>query len=139
MKKKERPVYGFVRRGDTLVPEFDYDLSALQSVRQGETVRVEIKQFRNASRNRAYWAMLHEMVAATECALSPERLHEIVKLHTGVVDVISLPSGLPVAIPGSISFDKMDEREFIAFFQKAEQWLAETYGWVPERERRRAA
>lgn len=135
MKKKERPVYGFVRRGDTLVPEFDYDLSALQSVRQGETVRVEIKQFRNASRNRAYWAMLHEMVEATDCVLSPERLHEVIKLETGVVDLIRLPNGMTVAIPGSIAFDKMSEEEFVAFFKAAERWLAETYGWAPESER----
>lgn len=138
-KKPEKSVYAFRRRGNALLPGMDMDLRALDGVANGQLVRVEVKEFRNLDRHRAYWAMLHEMVAATECALSPERLHEIVKLHTGVVDVISLPSGLPVAIPGSISFDKMDESEFIAFFQKAEQWLAETYGWVPERERRQAA
>ena len=83
--------------------------------------------------------MLHEMVAATECALTPERLHEVIKLETGVVDLIRLPNGMTVAIPGSISFDKMAEPEFIAFLEAAQRWLAETYGWVSERERRAAA
>lgn len=134
-RKPEKPTYAFVRRGDALVPELDMDCRALDGIAQGQRVKVEIKEFRNIGRHRAYWKMLHEMVAATECALSPERLHEVIKLETGVVDLIRLPNGMTVAIPGSIAFDKMSEEEFIAFFQRAEEWLARTYGWVPESER----
>lgn len=132
---REKPVYAFIRRGDALQPEMEMDRKALDGVAQGQRVKVEIKEFRNVGRHRAYWKMLHEMVAATECALSPERLHEVIKLETGVVDLIRLPNGMTVAIPGSIAFDKMDEDEFVAFFQAAERWLSETYGWIPERER----
>lgn len=134
-RKPEKPTYAFTRRGDALVPELDMDCRALDGISQGQRVKVEVKEFRNVGRHRAYWKMLHEMVAATECALSPERLHEVIKLETGVVDLIRLPNGMTVAIPGSIAFDKMDEAEFVAFFQSAEKWLADTYGWVPERER----
>lgn len=70
--------------------------------------------------------------------LTAERLHEVLKLHNGCVDVVLLPSGQPVAIPSSIALDKMSEPEFIAFFAKAEQWLAQTYGYEPS-ERRQAA
>lgn len=132
-KKPEKPVYAFIRRGDALVPELDMDCRALDGIAQGQRVKVEIKEFRNVGRHRAYWKMLHEMVAATECALSPERLHEVIKLETGAVDLIRLPNGMTVAIPGSIAFDKMSEEEFVSFFQAAERWLADTYGWVPER------
>lgn len=138
-RKPEKSVYAFRRRGNVLVPDMDMDLRALDGVANGQLVRVEIKEFRNLDRHRAYWAMLHEMVAATECALTPERLHEVIKLETGVVDLIRLPNGMTVAIPGSISFDKMAEPEFIAFLEAAQRWLAETYGWVSERERRAAA
>lgn len=134
-KKPEKPVYSFVRRGDALVPEMDMDRHALDGIAQGQRVRVDIKEWRNLDRLKAYWAMLHEVVAATGAnGLTAERLHEVAKLQNGCVDVVMLPSGMPVAIPSSIALDKMAEPEFIAFFQKVEAWLAETYGWVSERQ-----
>lgn len=133
-KKPEKPTYAFVRRGMALVPEMAMDERALEGIAQGERVRVEIRQWRNSDRNRAYWAMLQEVVDATEAAITPERLHEVLKLELKVVDLVRLPSGLTVAIPGSIAFDKMDEAEFIAFFRAAEKWLAETYGYEPKQE-----
>jgi len=137
-KKPERPVYAFIRKGNHLVPELEIDLKALAGIAQGQRVKLEIKEFRNLDRHRAYWWMLHDVIDATDCALSPERLHEVIKLENGVVDLIQLPTGFKVAIPGSISFDKMTEAEFVAFFQRAEKWLAETYGYVNEHEARAA-
>lgn len=139
-RKPEKPVYSFIRRGDALVPEMGYDRRALDGINQGQRVRVDLKEWRNLDRLKAYWSMLHEVVAATGAnGLTAERLHEVAKLQNGCVDVVMLPSGMPVAIPSSIALDKMTEPEFIAFFQKVEAWLAETYGWVSERERRQAA
>lgn len=132
-KKPEKPIYAFVRRGNYLVPEMAHDCHALDSIAQGQRVKLEIKEWRNLDRHRAYWATLHDVIDATDCALSPERLHEVLKLETGVVDLIRLPNGMTVAIPGSISFDKMSEDEFVAFFRKAEEWLAATYGYVSDR------
>lgn len=132
-RKPEKPIFAFVRRGNSLVPEWDMDIRALDGISQGQRVRVEIKEFRNIGRHRAYWAMLQDVIDATDCALTPERLHDVLKLETGVVDLIALPNGMKVAIPGSISFDKMGEAEFVAFFARAELWLAETYGYVNER------
>ena len=131
-KQPEKPVYAFARKGDALVPEMDFDKRALDGIAQGERVRIEIRNFRNSGRNRAYWKMLAEVVDATGCNLSPERLHEVIKLETGVVDLVRLPTGMTVAIPGSIAFEKMDEAEFVAFFEAAQSWLAETYGYVHE-------
>jgi len=133
-KKPEKPTYAFVRRGMALVPEMAMDERALEGIAQGERVKVEIRQWRNSDRNRAYWAMLQEVVDATEAAITPERLHEVLKLELKVVDLVRLPSGLTVAIPGSIAFDKMDEAEFITFCRAAEKWLSETYGYEPKQE-----
>lgn len=133
-KRPDKPVYSFIRKGETLVPEMDYDKQALTGIKEGQRVRVDIKEWRNLDRLKAYWSMLHEVVAATGANnLTAERLHEVLKLHNGCVDVVMLPSGMPVAIPASIALDKMSEPEFIAFFQKAEAWLAQTYGYVNER------
>src|SRR5690606_5721674 len=119
-------------------PEMELDARALDGIKQGQRVRIEIKEWRNLDRHRAYWAMPQDGVAATECALTPERLHDGIKLGAGLIEHVRLPHGYVVALPGSIAFDKVSEAEFIAFFNAAERWLAETYGWVPERDRRAA-
>lgn len=130
MSKKEKPVYGFVRKGNALVPASSYDLAALDGIAHGEMVKVDITQFRNNARLRAYFAMLREVINACGLAYTSEKLHELLKLQNGVIEPVTLPSGLTVALPGSISFDKMSEADFQSFFKKAEKWLAETYGYV---------
>lgn len=132
MSKREKPVYGFVRKGNALVPAIEFDMAALDGVAQGELVNIEIKQFRNTPRLRAYFAVLREVINACDLPYTKEKLHEIIKLQNGVIDPVTLPSGLTIAIPGSISFEKMSEAEFQSFFKKAEKWLAETYGYVRE-------
>lgn len=135
-KKPEKPVYAFRRRGDVLVPDMECDMHALDGIANGQLVKIEVKEWRNLSRLRAYWSMLHDVVASTGAnGLTAERLHEVAKLQNGCVDVVLLPNGTPIAIPSSIALDRMTEPEFIAFFQKVEEWLAKTYGFVPEQRR----
>lgn len=129
-KKPEKPVYAFIRQGNALLPELEMDSRALEGIANGQRVRVEIKEFRSAPRLRAYWAMLHEVVAATECAPSAERLHEAMKLELGIVDLVKVGT-MTVAIPGSIAFDKMDEPEMVEWFRIAERFLSEKYGYEP--------
>jgi hypothetical protein len=133
-KKSEKPVYSFIRKGNTLVPEMAYDLRALDGVANGQRVRLDIREWRNLDRLKAYWSLLHEAVEATGKSVVAEKLHEVIKLETGLVDLIRLPNGMTVAIPASIALDKMSEPEFIAYFQSAEEWLARVYGFVSERE-----
>lgn len=134
-RKPEKPVVAFIRKGDGLYPELDIDKRALDGIAQGQRVRIRIEEFRNQGRHRLYWAILNEVIQATDCALSPERLHELVKLKTGLVEIVSLPDGTVYALPGSIAFDKISEAEFIAFLEKAVFWLTETYGYAPDIER----
>lgn len=130
-KKPEKPTYAFIRHGNALVPEMEYDRRALEGIANGQRVRVTIGEWRNLDRLRAYWSMLHEVVEATGANnLTAEKLHEVLKLQNGVVDLILLPSGMTVAIPGSIALERMSEPEFIAFFEKAKEWLSRTYGYV---------
>lgn len=131
--KPEKSVYAFVRRGNALVPEMAYDIRALDGIANGQRVNVAIKEWRNLDRLRAYWSMLHDVVDATGANnLTAEKIHEVLKLENGVVDLIRLPTGMTVAIPGSIALDKMDEPDFIEFFRKAEAWLSRTYGYQPQ-------
>lgn len=132
--RKDKPIYAFIRQGNTLRPEMAFDLRALDGVANGQRIRLEIREWRNLDRLKAYWSLLHEAIEATGAAITPEKLHEVIKLETGHVDLIRLPNGMTVAIPASIALDKMTEPEMVAFFQSAEEWLARVYGFVSERE-----
>lgn len=135
MKKgdNDKPVYAFRRDGNFLVPDMEYDAEALRGLRNGDIVRVDIKQFRQASSLRAYWSLLHDCIKATECAPTVEALHRTIKLGVGLVDHIKLKNGTVQVVPASISIAAMDEPTFRAYFQVAEKWLAENIGYVHER------
>lgn len=128
--KDKKPIF-MVRKGLSLVPELDMDAEAIKAIPDGRSVSVEFKQPRSVDRLKAYWAMLHDVVTATGCAPSAERLHEAMKLELGIVDHVQV-KGFKVAVPASIAFDKMTESEMVEYFNLAQRWLAETYGYVPE-------
>jgi hypothetical protein len=128
-KKSERPVYAFQRVSNSLVPEMSFDLAALDGIAQGERVRVEIKQWRNSGRMRLYWKMLSYVREATECAPTSEALHSAIKLELGFGTPVRLRNGMTVLVPASISFEAMEEQEFVAFLDRAVEFLSATYGF----------
>lgn len=132
-KRKDKPVYAFVRRGNFLAPDMDFDLRALDGITQGQKVRLNIEHWRNHDRLRAYWATLHDVIDATDCAATAEQLHEVIKIELGFGDPIALPDGRVILLAGSIALENMPEDAFIAYFQRAEEWLARHYGYVKER------
>lgn len=139
-KKPEKPVYAFIRKGNALIPEMAYDLQALDGVEQGQRVKVEIKQWRNLDRLKAYWATLQDCIDATGCAPSKESLDAYIRPAVGFVDTLRLASGHLVGIPRAINTRQCDEPEMIAFFKAAEELLARDFGYVaPDREQGKAA
>lgn len=131
-KDKDRPVYAFIRKGNSLVPEMAMDTRALDGISQGQRVKLEIKNFRNLDRLKAYWAILHECIDATGCAPNVKSLHNAIKLQTGHVELVRLNTGLTVAVPASIAFENMDESEMVSFFMAAEEFLATEYGFCSQ-------
>jgi hypothetical protein len=132
-KTKDAPVYAFIRKGNSLVPEFAYDCAALDGIAQGQRVKVSIDEWRNRDRLRAYWAMLTEFNKATEAAANVRALHAAIKLETGLVELIQLPGGHVVKVPSSIALEAIPEAEMVEYFRQAERYLAEVFGWVSER------
>jgi crotonobetainyl-CoA:carnitine CoA-transferase CaiB-like acyl-CoA transferase len=132
-KTKDGPIFAFIRKGNSLIPEFAYDAAALDGIAQGQRVKVSIDEWRNRDRLRAYWAMLTECNKATEAAANVRALHAAIKLETGLVELIALPGGHVVKVPSSIALEAMPEAEMIAYFESAERYLAQTFGWVSER------
>lgn len=60
MSKKDKPPYKFIFDGRGLVPEMEFDRQALAGLHVGQGVKVEIGQWRNLDRLRAYWATLND-------------------------------------------------------------------------------
>lgn len=140
-KKPEKPVYAFIRHGNSLRPEMQYDMQALDGIEQGQRVKLEIKQWRNLDRLKAYWATLQDCVDATGCAPSKEALDAYIRPAVNFVDTIRLANGFLVGVPRAINTRQCDEPEMIAFFSAVTELLARDFGYVaptPE-ERSRAA
>lgn len=132
-KRPEKPVYAFCRRGNALIPEMEYDSHALDGIAQGQRVRLDIKQWRNLDRLRAYWATLQDCIDATGCAPSKEALDAYIRPAVGFVSAIRLANGHMVGVPRPINTRECDEPEMVAFFHAAEELLAREFGYVSER------
>lgn len=136
-KRPEKPVYAFIRRGNSLVPEMAYDLQALDGVEQGQRVKVEVKQWRNLDRLKAYWATLQDCIDATGCSPSKEALDAYIRPAVKFVDTIRLANGFLVGVPRPINTRECEEPEMIAFFNAATELLARDFGYVvPEPQNR---
>lgn len=131
MAKSEQPPIYMIRKGQYLAPEMAMDAELMERLPFGAQIKVTITASRSPSKLRWYWMFLGRVVKATECAPSPETLHDIIKLHTGFVTPVMV-KGFAVAVPKSISFATMSEEEFEAFRFGAIKWVAETYGITPE-------
>lgn len=138
-KRKDRPVFAFLRRGNSLIPEMEYDKQALEGVAQGQRVKVEIKQWRNLDRLKAYWATLQDCIDATGCAPSKEALDAYIRPAVNFVDTLRLANGYLVGIPRAINTRQCEEPEMIAFFKSAEELLARDFGYVAPDRKGRAA
>ncbi len=137
-KRAEKPVYAFIRKGNALIPEMAYDLQALDGVAHGQRVRVDVKQWRNLDRLRAYWATLQDCIDATGCAVSKEALDAYIRPAVNFVDTIRLANGHLVGIPRAINTRECDEPEMIAFFLAVEELLAKDFGFVIEKKEKAA-
>jgi hypothetical protein len=132
-KTKDGPIFAFIRKGNSLIPEFAYDAAALDGIAQGQRVRLSLEHWRNLDRLKAYWMLLTECLAATECAPSKEALHQFCKIKCGLGEPISMPNGDVIIVPGSVAIDRLTEDGMISYFQNVERLLAVEFGFVKER------
>jgi hypothetical protein len=101
-------------------------LDALKKLTLGSSVTVEIKRPRNTGQHRLYWALCTLVADHHQELSTAEQVHETIKLLTGHCDVVALRStGEVVRVPRSISFNRMSNEEFVAFFRKAKDVVCE--------------
>ena len=108
------------------------DESARESLRafgEGEVLRAKITRPRNVKRHRLFFALLntvHMNLPEEMEARFPtvERLRKELLVQTGHFEMHQTLGGKTVIFPGSMSFDAMDETEFLAFFESAFKFVA---------------
>lgn len=129
-KSSEKPAVYVIKRDGGLFGEFEMDREAIDSL-PNSRIKVTLTTGRSPSKLRFWWAFLKKVVDATECAATPEALHETVKLMCGYTSPVMVGK-LTVMIPRSIAFSSMTEDEFGKFLDDGLRFIAETYSVTPE-------
>lgn len=118
---------GFFRRTMSgLVPDDDMAQDALNGIKPGTVVAVEVTRPRNIQHHRLYWAMCSKIAQAID--VEPENISDVLKLRTGHYVTVNTKSG-PVHLPRSISFAKMDQAAFREFFERCAKVIS--MEWLP--------
>ena len=104
--------------GPVLRPCDEIGETALKRVGQGNIVTCNIKQPRNVQHHRLFFALMSKVFENQQYFSSVEQLVTALKLAIGHTDVIKTKRGT-FEIPKSISFAKMDQPAFDAFYTRA--------------------
>ena len=91
----------------------------------GTLVGARIARSRSILQHRRYWKVLECAVAATDWWETPELLHIALKEATGHFTIVRLMNGRMIKVPGSTSFDDMNQDEFNAYCDAAFRILAD--------------
>ncbi len=108
-----------------LEPDDEMAQDALRGVTFGAVVAVEITRPRNLQHHRLYWALCTKIANAID--VTPENVSDVLKIATGHFTTVRGKTDT-YRLPKSISFAKMDQAEFNAFFDRCcrvicEQWV----------------
>ena len=113
-------------RNGRLVPVSQYDAERMEDYPQGALFNLSATGKRSNPHHNLYWSTLRRVARDTGKWPTEHHLHDELKIACGYVRIkLSALNGELVNIPDSISFDKMDQREFNTFFELAMTKLAE--------------
>ena len=99
------------------------DDEVLKGIPLGEVIKVTWTRPRNYKFHKYFFALLKLVCENTEQFKSAKHLLYAVKVGIGHADLIRLKDGTEIWFPHSISFSKMDEDQFRAFFNKSVDWI----------------
>lgn len=92
----------------------------LETMPEGEYVRIEIKRPRNGAHHRKFFALLTLVAENSETYGTVEKALVAVKLASGHADPLLDPTtGQVLMIPRSVSYESMDQDEFNDWYQRA--------------------
>ena len=114
-----------IREGTNLRPFGAESAAVLSRLPFGKVLRAELKQPRNGAQHRLFWTLCARIGDAVGC--EHEDISCLLKLRTGHVRRIKTKTGIE-EIPMSISFAKMDQIAFKAFFDKCVHVIYNEFG-----------
>jgi len=129
----ESPLYRRGLRG--YEPANDTAMDFWNLGKPGELVQLDGKRPRNPQFHRLWWSMLNLMAQNSRPAMTAEQLNFMAKVATGTGEWVMNPkTGIPLFMPGSISFAAMDQAKFKQFVKVAAAALCERFlpGVVPD-------
>ena len=111
-----------IKRLGAFRPTDDEGTEAMRKIGDGELVKVTWTRPRIIRFHNKFFAMLGIVLKNQEHYQSMEELLSICKIRIGHVTVVQTPHG-EERWPKSVSFAKMDETEFSAFYDRAVDWV----------------
>lgn len=113
----ERPLV-FRKQLFGLEPTDEASEAAMSAIKLGECIELRIKRPRNLQMHRLFWKLMETVYQNQSHYKSAEEVCTAFKLAVGHTDVVRTRRG-DVYVPRSISFAKMDQVAFHAFFKSA--------------------
>lgn len=108
------------KRLSSLITIDDEGKEALDSIGQGELVKVKVTKARNLKHHRKFFSMLNLVLENQERFPTIDHLLTAVKIEAGFYDDVPIDlNGKLVYVPKSISFAKMDQLAFDDFYMRA--------------------
>jgi len=109
-----------------LAPADDHAREVLRRWQLGETVKADVRKPRAHRSLRRYWALVNLVYQNSEQFKSPEQVHQYLKIRAGhCTPIVSKATGEVFLVPDSISYDRLDEIEFRAVWERVVQVVAD--------------
>lgn len=118
------------RIGEGLVPDSVDSAAEFARLPFGKSLHCEVKQPRNSSHHRLYWALCARIAQAKD--LTSENVSDLFKIASGHCEIIRSKKYGDIRLPKSISFAKMEQTEFSAFFERCVKICYEEWQIPPE-------
>jgi hypothetical protein len=122
----EKPPIRVVRRGSFLQAYSPFDEEALRALPQGKPLTARLTGVaRSGPQNRMYWALLRLVADNLDQDITPDTLHEWMKMRLGVTKEVKLASGRIETVTGSTAFDSLSHEQFTAYMQRVKDLIRE--------------
>lgn len=112
-----------------LLPDGDESIAEFSKFPFGRSLRCEVKQPRNASHHRLYWALCARIAGGL--GVDSENISDVLKLATGHYTTIRSKSMGEIRLPKSIAFAQMDQQAFAKFFEECVRVIYAEWGIDP--------
>lgn len=122
-KNESGKLEGFGEKGRRAWLKF---LKVVEGMTPGETLGFTYKLPRSPQHHRFFFLKLADLFHRQEVFGDQGRLLDWLKVGAGHVDLLPGQDGTPVAIPKSISWEALEEQEFIEFARAMNDFL-----WTP--------